>query len=134
VSRLPRSACRARHAGRRPPSSRSAPFARPAGCCGAAGPAGGGLAWANPAGPVLGYTEALELARQTAPALRAQQATLAGSTALVQAASALPDPRLSVGVENLPISRAGPLEHCRATACTMQRIALMQEMPNQGQA
>jgi outer membrane protein TolC len=88
-----------------------------------------GLAWANPAGPALGYAEALELARQTAPALRAQQATLAGSTAIVPAASALPDPRLSVGIENLPIT--GPDRWSTTQdSDTMQRIALMQEMPN----
>jgi cobalt-zinc-cadmium efflux system outer membrane protein len=66
---------------------------------------------------------------QAAPALRAQQATLAGSTILAPAASALPDPRLSVGVENLPI--AGPDRWSTTRdAGTMQRIALMQEMPN----
>ena len=116
-----------RHAGRRPPSTRSRPLTVRL-ALGAAALCSG-LAWANPAGPVLGYTEALELARQTAPALRAQQATLAGSTALVQAASALPDPRLSVGVENLPI--AGPDRWSTTRdGGTMQRIALMQEMPN----
>lgn len=86
-------------------------------------------AWAAPDAPSLSYAEALELARQAAPALRAQQATLAGSTILAPAASALPDPRLSVGVENLPI--AGPDRWSTTRdAGTMQRIALMQEMPN----
>ena len=47
-------------------------------------------AWAAPDAPSLSYAEALELARQAAPALRAQQATLAGSTILAPAASALP--------------------------------------------
>ena len=37
-------------------------------------------AWAAPDAPSLSYAEALELARQAAPALRAQQATLAGSS------------------------------------------------------
>lgn len=89
----------------------------------------GSLACADPGGPALGYAEALEIARQTAPALRAQQATLAGSSALVPGAAALPDPRLSVGVENLP---AGGPDRWRTTrdAGTMQRIALMQEVPN----
>ena len=58
-------------------------------------------AWAAPDAPSLSYAEALELARQAAPALRAQQATLAGSSALAPAASTLPDPRLSVGIENV---------------------------------
>jgi len=86
-------------------------------------------AWAAPDAPSLSYAEALELARQAAPALRAQQATLAGSSALAPAASTLPDPRLSVGIENLPI--AGPDRWSTTRdAGTMQRIALMQEMPN----
>ncbi len=116
-----------RHAGRRLPSTRSRPLTVRL-VLGVAA-LWSGLAWANPAGPALGYAEALELARQAAPALRAQQATLAGSTALVPAASALPDPRLSVGVENLPI--AGPDRWSTTRdGGTMQRIALMQEMPN----
>jgi cobalt-zinc-cadmium efflux system outer membrane protein len=86
-------------------------------------------AWAAPEAASLSYAEAIELARQAAPALRAQQATLAGSSALAPAASTLPDPRLSVGVENLPI--AGPDRWSTTRdAGTMQRIALMQDMPN----
>ncbi|WP_425259790.1 TolC family protein [Rubrivivax sp. RP6-9] len=88
-----------------------------------------GPAWADRAAPPLGYAEALEIARRQAPALRAQLATLEGSTALVPSASTLPDPRLSVGLENLPV--AGP-DRWRTTqdGGTMQRIALMQEVPN----
>ncbi len=116
-----------RHAGRRPPSAR--PYTLTVRLALGAAALCSGLAWANPAGPALGYAEALELARQTAPALRAQQATLAGSTAIVPAASALPDPRLSVGIENLPIT--GPDRWSTTQdSDTMQRIALMQEMPN----
>ncbi|HMM85713.1 TolC family protein [Azohydromonas sp.] len=116
-----------RHAGRRPPPTRTRALTTRL-ALGAVALCSS-LAWADPAGPALGYVEALELARQVAPALRAQQATLAGSTALVPAASALPDPRLSVGVENLPI--AGPDRWSTTRdGGTMQRIALMQEMPN----
>lgn len=89
----------------------------------------GAPAWSAADSPALSYAEALDLARQQAPALRAQQAALAGSTALAPAASTRPDPRVSFGVENLPI--AGP-DRWRSTrdSGTMQRIALMQEMPN----
>ena len=112
-----------RHAGRRQPSTLA--LAWVLGLAALAPSA----AWAAPDAPSLSYAEALELARQAAPALRAQQATLAGSTILAPAASALPDPRLSVGVENLPI--AGPDRWSTTRdAGTMQRIALMQEMPN----
>lgn len=112
-----------RHAGRRPPSPRARWLALlVAAACSAPAVAG------TPA-PALSYAEALDIARQGTPSLRAQQATLAGSSALAPAASTLPDPRLSVGVENLPI--AGP-DRWRTTrdGGTMQRIALMQEMPN----
>jgi hypothetical protein len=89
-----------RHAGRRQPSTLA--LAWVLGLAALAPSA----AWAAPDAASLSYAEALELARQAAPALRAQQATLAGSSALAPAASTLPDPRLSVGIENLPI--AGP--------------------------
>lgn len=112
-----------RHAGRRQPSTVA--LAWVLGLAALAPSA----AWAAPDAASLSYAEALELARQAAPALRAQQATLAGSSALAPAASTLPDPRLSVGVENLPI--AGPDRWSTTRdAGTMQRIALMQEMPN----
>jgi len=112
-----------RHAGRRQPSTLA--LAWVLGLAALAPSA----AWAAPDAPSLSYAEALELARQAAPALRAQQATLAGSSALAPAASTLPDPRLSVGIENLPI--AGPDRWSTTRdAGTMQRIALMQEMPN----
>ena len=112
-----------RHAGRRQPSTLA--LAWVLGLAALAPSA----AWAAPDAPSLSYAEALELARHAAPALRAQQATLAGSSALAPAASTLPDPRLSVGIENLPI--AGPDRWSTTRdAGTMQRIALMQEMPN----
>lgn len=119
IVRVPR-----RHAGRRPPSRRAHALAVLVLSALASGPA-----WSAPPAPALAYAEAIELARQGAPALRAQQATLAGSTALAPAASTLPDPRLSVGVENLPV--AGPDRWSTTRdGGTMQRIALMQEMPN----
>lgn len=112
-----------RHAGRRQPSTMALAWV-----LGLAALAPS-TAWAAPDAVPLSYAEALKLARQAAPALRAQQATLAGSSALAPAASTLPDPRLSVGVENLPI--AGPDRWSTTRdAGTMQRIALMQEMPN----
>ncbi|NML16956.1 TolC family protein [Azohydromonas caseinilytica] len=77
----------------------------------------------------LAFDEAVELARQVSPSLRAQHATLAGSQAAHPAAAALPDPRVSVGVENLPVTG---MDRWRLTrdSMTMQRIGVMQEMPN----
>jgi len=98
--------------------------------------AGAAAALALAAAPVqpvaaagLGFAEAAELARQESPALRALQASVAGSTLAQPAAAALPDPRLTVGVENMPVE--GPYRYTWAQdADTMQRISLMQEMPN----
>ncbi len=77
----------------------------------------------------LSYAEAQDLARQSAPNLRAQQASVAGSRAALPAAGTLPDPRLSVGVESLPIT--GPDRYTLTRdAGTEQRASLMQEVPN----
>jgi len=75
------------------------------------------------------YPEALAAAQSQSPALQAQQAALDGAVAMQGSAASRPDPRLSVGVENLPISG---MDRYRLTRdfMTMQRIALMQDMPN----
>ncbi|MDZ5455712.1 MULTISPECIES: TolC family protein [Azohydromonas] len=77
----------------------------------------------------LSFTEAVDLARQVSPALRAQQAATAGAQAAEPAAAALPDPRLSVGVENLPVTGMDRWKLTR-DFMTMQRVGVMQEMPN----
>lgn len=117
--RVPRS-----HAGRRRPSPCAAWLALLL-----AGLASGPVLASDVAAPALGYAEALEIARRNAPTLRAQQATLAGSSAALPAASTLPDPRLSVGLENLPVAGIDRWSTTRDTG-TMQRFALMQEVPN----
>lgn len=84
---------------------------------------------AAPARAGLGYDEALRIARDRAPALQAQSQALSGAQAQQPAAGTLPDPRLAVGVENLPIS--GPDRYALTRDfMTMQRIALMQDVPN----
>lgn len=77
----------------------------------------------------LGYDETTLLAREQAPALLAQHEALAGARAAQPAAATLPDPRLTVGVDNLPISGADRFSLGR-DFMTMQRIGLMQEVPN----
>ncbi len=85
--------------------------------------------WAAPPAHALGYAEALDLARREAPALQAGAAQLAGAEAARPAAATLPDPRLAVGVENAPV--AGPDRYSvTRDFMTMQRLALMQEVPN----
>jgi cobalt-zinc-cadmium efflux system outer membrane protein len=86
-------------------------------------------AFAAPAHAGLSFDEALRVARDQAPVLQAQQHALAGAQALQSAAATLPDPRLIVGLDNLPVT--GP-DRFSTTAdfMTMQRIGVMQDVPN----
>ena len=77
----------------------------------------------------VGYDEALRLASERAPSLVAQQAALAGARSLAPAAATLPDPKLAVGIENLPINGPDRWSLGRE-GMTMQRIGVMQEVPN----
>lgn len=81
-------------------------------------------AWAG-----LSFDDALQLAQDQAPQLRAQHSALAGAQAALPAAATLPDPRLMVGVDNLPISGADRWR-LGADFMTMQRLGLVQEVPN----
>lgn len=77
----------------------------------------------------LTFDEAQQLARQSAPVLRAQQASVEGAGAALASAGTLPDPRLAVGVDNLPIQGMDAWSTTR-DSMTMQRVTLMQEVPN----
>lgn len=87
------------------------------------------LSWPVLSQAGLSMEQAAQLARDQAPVLVAQRNTLAGAQAAQQAAATLPDPRLTLGIDNLPLS--GP-DRGRLTSdfMTMQRIGLMQEVPN----
>jgi outer membrane protein, heavy metal efflux system len=77
----------------------------------------------------LSLEETTRLAHEQAPALAAQQDALGGALAEAPAATALPDPRLTLGVDNLPIG--GPDRwRLGSDFMTMQRLGLMQEVPN----
>lgn len=81
------------------------------------------------AGAALSFDEAARLALDQAPALAAQRSALAGAQAMLPAAATLPDPRLIVGLDNLPVT--GPDRFSTtADSMTMQRLGLMQEVPN----
>ncbi len=82
-----------------------------------------------PARAALSLDEATRLARDHAASVAMQQQALAGAQALQPAAGSLPDPRLTTGIDNFPIG--GP-DRFRMTGdfMTMQRIGLMQEVPN----
>jgi len=77
----------------------------------------------------LSLEQAGRLAREQAPSLAAQQHALAGAQAVQPAAATLPDPRLTLGVDNLPVSGADRFSLTR-DFMTMQRIGVMQEVPN----
>ncbi len=97
---------------------------------------GCGLALALTAGCVgvtgaepLSFTRALDLATSETPALRADAAQLAAARHAVLPAGELPDPKLALGLDNLPIN--GPDRyHVGDDFMTMRRVALMQEFPN----
>jgi outer membrane protein TolC len=77
----------------------------------------------------LGYAEAARLAADQAPATLMQRLALDSARAGQPSAATLPDPRLTVGVDNLPISGPDRLSLTR-DFMTMQRIGVMQEVPN----
>jgi outer membrane protein, heavy metal efflux system len=83
------------------------------------------LAYAAP----LDYNTALQLAEQYSPLLAADRAQLHAARSASTAAGELPDPKMLVGVDNLPISGedAGQLQNDNMT---MQKIGIMQTFPN----
>lgn len=87
------------------------------------------LACLPAASQALSFSEAVALAQGQSPALSAQQLQIAAAASVQVSAGALPDPKLSVGVENLPVSGMDRWSLTR-DFMTMQRIALMQDVPN----
>ena len=77
----------------------------------------------------LTFDEALNLAESRAPELKAQSANVASAESLKRSAGRLPDPRLELGIENLPVS--GPEQYSLTQDfMTMKKIGLMQDFPN----
>jgi outer membrane protein TolC len=74
----------------------------------------------------LSFEQALELAAQRSQAVRAARAGASGAAEAARAAGQLPDPMLSVGIDNLPVT--GP-DRLRTTAdsMTMKRVGISQE-------
>lgn len=84
------------------------------------------MAAQNPAA-VLSLAEAVSLATRSQPLLQSLDDAAAAARAAAVAEGQLPDPRLSVGVQNLPISNSDALRFDRDDM-TMATIGLMQEM------
>lgn len=77
----------------------------------------------------LSFNAALNLALRENPALAANAAEIDATQQAAIPAGALPDPKLSLGLENLPIE-GGDRYRINRDSMTMRRIGLMQEFPN----
>lgn len=84
---------------------------------------------ANPSVAALTLDQALRQAVLSYPALAAQQARVDAARLAQIPADQLPDPKLGIGIDNFPVS--GPTANSlTADFMTMQRISVMQEVPN----
>lgn len=77
----------------------------------------------------LTYDEALRLTEARAAQIQARQNTIAAAHSARVSAGQLPDPKLLVGIDNLPVSGSDAWNATR-DFMTMQKIGLMQEFPN----
>lgn len=77
----------------------------------------------------LTFNAALDLAERDSPSLSAQSATMAAAKSSAVAAGKLPDPKLFFGVDNLPVNGPDSWSTSR-DFMTMQKIGLMQDVPN----
>ena len=80
------------------------------------------------AGP-LTFKEALSRVQATAPSLQAEDLRVEATRAEARAAGALPDPKLTLGLNNVPIT--GPMAgELGSDDMTMARIGIMQDIPS----
>ena len=88
-----------------------------------------GVSMAQSSTPGLSFERALVVAVTQAPQLDARRASVEGFSSAQLNAGQLPDPRLAVGIENLPIT--GPDRYSTTRDfMTMKRIGVAQEVPN----
>jgi outer membrane protein TolC len=78
---------------------------------------------------ILTLDEALRLGETQSPRLAAQRSAVAATSEQVGRAGALPDPKLRVGIENVPVSGDDRFRYDR-DSMTMRAIGVMQEFPN----
>ena len=83
------------------------------------------VGWAKP----MTYDQAIASASGSAPLNEAARQRIASAQSAARAAGALPDPRLSLSLENFPIS-GPPAFEWSADEMTMTRIGVAQELPN----
>ncbi len=78
----------------------------------------------------LSVFDAMQLAERNAPGLDARQSAEAMSSALAESALALPDPKLKLGVDNLPIEGREGYTVGR-DFMTMRRVGIARDMPRE---
>ena len=84
-----------------------------------------GLASAEP----LSFEATLEIATRSSPDIAVQTTSVDAARSAAVAAGRLPDPKLAVGIENLPVTGADQWSLTR-DFMTMRKIGVMQEVPN----
>lgn len=77
----------------------------------------------------LSFEEALQLAERNAPSLAVDNARIEAARQAAIPAGELPDPKLVLGIDNLPITGQDRFSLTR-DFMTMRRIGVMQEVPN----
>jgi outer membrane protein, heavy metal efflux system len=87
------------------------------------------LCAALPACAGVTFESAVSLAESRSAGVAAQESALAGATSGARAADALPDPKVVLGVDNLPVDGPDRFSTSR-DFMTMRRIGLVQEIPN----
>jgi len=84
-----------------------------------------GLVRAEP----LSFAAALEIATRSSPDIAVQTTSVEAARSAAIAAGGLPDPKLAVGIENLPVTGADPWSLTR-DFMTLRKVGLMQDLPN----
>jgi len=79
--------------------------------------------------PPLTLAATVEAAQRLSPRLAASRASVEAAAAMVDRSGELPDPKLTLGIDNLPVTGADRWDY-KADGMTMRRIGLMQEFPN----
>jgi outer membrane protein TolC len=88
------------------------------------------LALAAPAhAQVLTLDEAVRLGEAQSPRLAAQRSAVSAATQQIGRAGELPDPKLRLGIENLPVTGEDRFRYDR-DSMTMRAVGVMQEFPN----
>lgn len=77
----------------------------------------------------LSFEAALEIATQSSPDIAVQTASVEAARSAAVAAGRLPDPKLAVGIENLPVTGAEQWSLTR-DFMTMRKVGIAQNLPN----